>query len=193
MIWRAALIFASSSLSLAAPCALAAEKPAQLAVGVGAFSVRDQTAVSPMASLQYYAAYRLFEQTAAARFQGIGPILGLSANTDGGVFGYGGAYVALRVLNRIHLLPSAGIGGYARGHSKNLGGVFEFHLGAALFYQPLSNDWLPADLRLGVTYTHISNAFIHDRNPGADNIADNILVSISTPLSMDFWGTARGS
>lgn len=180
--WQAALISASSSLLLAAPCTFAAEKPARLAVGVGAFGVRDQTAVSPMASLQYYTAYRLFEQTAAARFQGIGPILGLSANTDGGVFGYGGAYAALRVLDRIRLLPSAGIGGYARGQSEDLGGVFEFHLGAALFYQPPSNDWLPAGLCLGVTYTHISNASIHDRNPGADNI----LAGISMPQSVGF-------
>ncbi|MCO6441268.1 MAG: acyloxyacyl hydrolase [Nitrococcus mobilis] len=182
MSWRAVLIFASSSLLLTAPCALAAEKPARLDIGVGVFGVRDQINVSPMGSLQYYAAYRLFEQPPASTFQGVGPMLGLSANTDGGVFGYGGVYAALRILDRIHLLPSAGIGGYSQGHSKDLGGVFEFHLGAALFYQPPSTEWLPAGLRLGVTYTHISNAFIHSRNPGADNI----LASISIPVSVGF-------
>ena len=178
---RAALLFAVSSLMIS-PFALAAGQPAHLAVSLGAFGVRDEVDVSAMGSLQYYAAPRLFKRTLTSGFQGIGPILGLSANTDGGVFGYGGAYAALRVFDNLYVLPSAGIGGYARGHSKDLGGVFEFHLGAGLFYQLKSNDWLPAGLRFGVTYTHISNAFIHSVNPGADNL----LASVSMPLSMGF-------
>lgn len=178
---RAGLLFAILSL-FSTPCALAAGPPAHLAASIGAFGVRDQVGASLMGSLQYYAAPRLFKRTLTSRFQGIGPMLGLSANTDGGVFGYGGAYAAVRVLDNVYLLPSAGIGGYARGQSKDLGGVLQFHLGAGLFYQLKSNDWLPAGTRLGVTYTHISNAFIHSSNPGADNL----LVSVSVPLSMGF-------
>jgi hypothetical protein len=98
------------------------------------------------------------------------------ANTDGGIFGYGGAYVEFRPVDRIVLLPSAGVGGYRQGGSKPLGGVFQFHLGFTAVYQ------FDNDSRLGITFAHISNAGIHDRNPGANSL----LLTYGMPVNTMF-------
>ena len=94
------------------------------------------------------------------------------ANTDGGVFGYAGLYADFRLGDHILILPSAGAGGYSEGDSKDLGGVFEFHLGATLAY--IFED----DSSLGV----ISNARINESNPGVNSL----LLSYSLPLERLF-------
>lgn len=184
MTARAAVLICVISSLLVSPFALAEEEPGHLAIGAGAFDVSKQQAVSAVSSLQYYSGYRyrFFERPSTLEFKGIGPMLGLMANADGGIFGYGGGYAAVTLADKVYLLPSAGIGGYTPGSSKDLGGVLQFHLGAGLFYQLPGNGWFPAGLRFGVTYAHISNAFIHKYNPGADTI----LGSISMPLPMGF-------
>jgi len=92
---------------------------------------------------------------------GFGPLVGAMSNTDGGVIGYAGIYLDL-ALGRFVLSPQTGIGAYEKGSSKDLGGTFEFISGLGLSYQF-------ADLsRLGIRYEHISNANLHDNNPGAD-------------------------
>lgn len=155
---------------------------AHLAVSTGVFDVTEQKAVSAEGSLQYYSGYRLFAHRFLSGFKGFGPMLGLMANSDGAVFGYGAAYTPIALSERVELLPSAGLGGYAQGHSKDLGGVFEFHLGVGLFYQLSDHTGLPRGTLVGVTYAHISNAFIHSRNPGANSL----LGSISVPLAVRF-------
>ncbi len=106
------------------------------------------------------------------RFQGIGPMVGFAANTDGGVFGYGGLYADMRVTDNIVFQPSAGLGGYSQGDSAELGGVFQFHLGAEVAYEFDNGD------RAGVYVTHISNADIHDRNPGVESVLLTYSISL---------------
>ena len=86
------------------------------------------------------------------------------ANTDGGVFGYGGVYADFRMGDRVVVIPSAGLGGYSEGDSRDLGGVFQFQLGLTAAYRFRDNS------SLGVTFTHISNAKIHDSNPGVESL-----------------------
>jgi hypothetical protein len=91
----------------------------------------------------------------------IGPLAGVHANLDGGIFGYAGLYLDL-ALGPFVLSPQTSIGAYEKGDSKELGGVFQFMSGLGL-------SWEFADRsRLGIRYQHISNANLHDRNPGAD-------------------------
>jgi hypothetical protein len=101
----------------------------------------------------------------------LGPALGLLANTNGGIFGYGGLYADVR-LGDLVITPFGGIGGYDRGSGERLGGTFEFRLSLAVAYELANRS------RLGVQYAHISNAGIHDINPG-DN---ELLVTYSLPL-----------
>jgi lipid A 3-O-deacylase len=91
----------------------------------------------------------------------IGPLAGIHTNLDGGIFGYAGIYLDLDVGPFV-LSPQTSIGAYEEGKSKDLGGAFQFMSGLGLSYEF-------ADLsRLGVRYQHISNANLHDKNPGAD-------------------------
>ncbi len=60
--------------------------------------------------------------------------------------------------------PIAGLGDYSEGDSRDLGGVFQFHLGVTVAYR------FEDDSSLGITVTHISNASIHGENPGVESI-----------------------
>ena len=99
--------------------------PDVLALGVGAFDVFKTDPVSA----EFRAEYRWGQKLIF-----IGPLVGILANTDGGVFGYGGGYFDMQI-GRIVLTPTAGMGGYRRGGSKHLGGTFEFHIGMDVAYR----------------------------------------------------------
>lgn len=101
----------------------------------------------------------------------IGPALGLMANTDGGLFGYVGAYGDLS-YRKIHMTPQLAMGGYGEGSSKDLGGVFQFRQSLDLAYR-LDNGH-----RLGIRVAHISNASIHPINPGEEEL----LLTYSFPM-----------
>lgn len=105
----------------------------------------------------------------------IGPVIGVLANTQGGIFGYAGFYSDIR-FGRFVMTPLAGAGAYSRGGSEDLGGVFQFRLSFALSYKFDNRS------RLGVQFGHISNAGIHARNP-SDNEA---LLTYAIPLSLPF-------
>jgi hypothetical protein len=100
------------------------------------------------------------------KFFYFGPLLGVLANSDGGVIGYAGIYLDLALGNFI-LSPQTGVGAYAKGSGKDLGGTFEIISGLGLSYQFAGHS------RLGVRYEHISNGNLHDSNPGADHLLLN--------------------
>lgn len=143
-------------------------------VGVGSFDVaREQGHKSGgRTSAATQLEYRLGQKLDFA-----GPLVGFVANEDRAVFGYGGFYfdVAIERLRRWRLSPILTLGVYDPGDSKRLGGVFEFHVGGTLTYE------LENSTRLGLTVTHISNAFIHEHNPGAELV----MLTYMAPLD---WG-----
>jgi hypothetical protein len=93
----------------------------------------------------------------------IGPIIGLLANTDEAFLGYAGIHADF-AIGDFALNLSWGAGGYERGDSKDLGGVFQFIENLTIDYR------LENGLRAGVRYQHISNADLHDSNPGNDSL-----------------------
>lgn len=97
------------------------------------------------------------------KLYGFGPLIGLMANTDGGVNGYGGLYMDL-ALGNVIVTPVAAVSGYAKGDSSDLGGVFQFRIGVGAAYE------FENRLRAGVCLAHLSNASIHDDNPGEEEI-----------------------
>jgi len=113
------------------------------------------------------------------KFLFIGPALGIIANTDGGVFGYAGFYADI-AYGRLVITPLGAIGAYHRGDSKDLGGTLQFRVGIGLAYEFEDRS------RLGLRVDHISNAHLHDRNPGEEEI----LMSYSIPLHDLFAGSA---
>ncbi|MBK5096102.1 MAG: acyloxyacyl hydrolase, partial [Deltaproteobacteria bacterium] len=79
----------------------------------------------------------------------VGPALGIVANTDGGLMGYGGIYVDLS-YRRVVLTTVLSLGGYHQGDSVDLGGIFQFREEFTLSYQFDNGS------RLGVVWAHIS-------------------------------------
>lgn len=126
-------------------------------VGVGVFDFRE-----PFERSERSAAGRL-ELRAGKKLWFLGPAVGLVANTDGGVFGYGGVYADIAYGNFV-VTPLAALGGYRQGDSSDLGGVFQFRLSLGLSYQFENRH------RLGLNVAHISNKNIHDTNPGEEEI-----------------------
>lgn len=126
-------------------------------LGIGAFDIfrRDD---DPKTSLSGRVELRLGE-----KLFGFGPLIGLMANTDGAVNGYGGLYVDLAIGDAI-VTPIAALSGYAQGDSIDLGGVFLFRIGLGAAYE------FENKMRLGVRLAHLSNASIHDDNPGEEEV-----------------------
>lgn len=120
-------------------------------LGLGAFDPFDNGS-APAATLEYRFGRKLFF---------IGPAIGGMANTDGGLFGYFGLYFDLSA-GPVYFTGQLATGAYHQGDSRDLGGVFQFRQSIDLGYR-FDNGH-----RLGVRVAHISNADIHDRNPGEE-------------------------
>jgi hypothetical protein len=91
----------------------------------------------------------------------VGPLAGMIANADGGIFGYVGLYTDLAV-GKFVITPHTGFGAYEQGNSNDLGGVFEFYSSLTVAYR------LENRSQVGIRFGHISNADLHDKNPGTD-------------------------
>lgn len=159
---------------LGTPSAQADGSPT-LTAGAGVFDVTDPHNNHNAAEgrLELRSGERFFADELGWRFGGIGPLIGVMATSDGAVWGYGALFLDLRLTERIVLWPSAGIGGYRQGDGRNLGGIFQFHLGALGAYR-FDNGHL-----LGVSFNHISNANTQTLNPGADSL----LLTYTVPLA----------
>ena len=131
-----------------------------LLLGAGVFDLRHDP--SRAGTVEYRLGRKVFM---------VGLALGLMANTDGGLFGYVGAYGDLS-YKRLYVTPQLAMGGYGEGGSKDLGGVFQFRQSLDVTYR-FDNGH-----RLGIRAAHISNASIHDINPGEEEL----LLTYSVPV-----------
>jgi len=113
----------------------------------------------------------LVELRGGSKLAYFGPLLGVLANANEGLVGYGGVYLD-GALGSWRLTPFAAAGGYRRGDGKSLGRVFVFHLGGTVAYE------FENETRLGITMTHTSNSRIYAENPGAESL----LLSFAIPL-----------
>jgi lipid A 3-O-deacylase len=140
--------------------------PDRLLLGAGAFSIirnkHSGDSPTPEGRVEYLVGRKWYS---------FGPLVGIMANTDGGVYGYGGVYTNLAFGHWL-ITPSVGLGGYARNDSKNLGGVFEFYASLETGYEFTGGS------RLGLRFAHISNAGTHGYNPGVESA----LVTYSIPF-----------
>jgi lipid A 3-O-deacylase len=124
-----------------------------LTLGLGVFDpFKKAHDKAPAATLEYRLGRKLLV---------IGPAIGGMANTDGGLFGYFGLYGDISV-GKVYFTPQLALGAYHRGNSRDLGGVFQFRETVEFSYRFDNGQ------RLGVRVAHISNAHIHDYNPGEE-------------------------
>jgi hypothetical protein len=122
-----------------------------LMFGLGSFDPFDN-GTSAAATLEYRLGRKLFF---------VGPAIGGMVNSDGGAFGYFGLYFDLSA-GPVYFTGQLAAGAYNEGNSRDLGGVFQFRESIDLGYRFDNGN------RLGLRVAHISNADIHDRNPGEE-------------------------
>ena len=121
--------------------------------GVGVFDILDEDTV-PAFELQWIPGVRYFDFVA--------PFIGGFATTDGAFYGGFGLGAELVLDDRYVIMPFTGVGLFEDGDGKDLGSVVEFRSGIDLGYR------FDYGGQISVTFTHISNANISDRNPGTE-------------------------
>ncbi len=130
-------------------------EPGFLVFGGGAFDIGGRKG-APLFSLEYI--------DERAWIWVLHPVTGLSATTDGSVYGYAGLSLDVFLGHRFVLSPSFAPGLYYKGGGKDLGHVIEFRSALKLAYRFDDRS------RLGIEASHISNAGIGSRNPGAGQL-----------------------
>ena len=147
-------VAAGACLLLAVPGgAVAQDDVDRIFGGVGVFDILDEDTV-PAFEAQWIPGVRYFDF--------IAPFVGGFATTDGafyGGFGFGAEFV---LDDTWVVMPFTGIGLFEDGDGKDLGSVVEFRSGVDLGYR------FDYGGQISVTFTHMSNAGISDRNPGTE-------------------------
>ena len=133
-----------------------AQEPDFLSVGAGYYDLFDDQAAGE-ARLEY----RFDEERRLWVFT---PFGGVMATTDAATYGYAGIGVDVFFGPRWVATPTFAAGIYGNGDGKDLGNAVEFRSGLEVAYRFDDRS------RLGLSFTHISNAGIGDRNPGVESL-----------------------
>jgi len=161
---RTALAAAVLATGLSAAPAVAQESdgdPAFLTFGAGIVNITED---------DVYGDFRL-EYRHDERFFYVKPMVGIQGFSDGSFYGYAGFNIDLYFGNRWVLSPNFGVGGYS-GEELKLGNELEFRSGLELAYRFDDRS------RLGIHFSHISNANIGEKNPGTESL----VINYSLPL-----------
>jgi hypothetical protein len=92
------------------------------------------------------------------------PGLGALGIEGDGFYGYFSLRVPVELGERWRAVPFTGAGVYSAGEGKDLGGPEEFRSGLEVSLA-VGERW-----RVGVVYSHLSNAVLYDLNPGAESL-----------------------
>jgi lipid A 3-O-deacylase len=131
-------------------------------LGLGQFDFGADVEPAFAANLEYRLGRKLWV---------IGPSAGLDVNSRGGIYGYLGIYADIS-LGSVVITPQLAAGGWRRGNSVDLGGVFQFRQALDVAWR-FANGW-----RAGVRVTHISNADINASNPGVEELFATLAIPI---------------
>lgn len=92
------------------------------------------------------------------------PMAGVMATGDGAFYAYAGFGLDFRVTARFTVTPNWALGAYEDGASRDLGGVVEFRSALDLALA------VGGRAAVGLSFYHLSNAGIYDRNPGSESL-----------------------
>ena len=98
----------------------------------------------------------------------LSPITGAMITADNAAYFYTGIQAQYKI-GAINLTPSFTPGIYEKGNGKDLGHVVEFKSEVQLSLNLFENS------QFGMSYNHISNASLGDKNPGANSYMFNFL------------------
>lgn len=132
---------------------------AGLSVNAGFFNFDESNAEVLEAGIEY----RFKPPGPFARI-GLKPVLGGAANEDEAYWLYAGLRIDYAFAAHWVVSPMFAVTYYEEGDSKDLGGSLQFRSGIGLSYR------LQNGQRIGVTFHHLSNAGLEDRNPGSNSL-----------------------
>lgn len=92
------------------------------------------------------------------------PTLGFTANADEGYWGYAGLRWDIPTKGRWVPTLAFAVTAYEQGDGKDLGGTLQFRSALDVAYR------LDSGSRVGLSIYHLSNASIHDFNPGSESL-----------------------
>ncbi len=128
---------------------------------------RDELALS-LGSFRFPKSSREFSIAGEYRFGfdlfNVSPLLGINGVVNGPTYYYGALDYEISLGHIFTLIPALGVGYYDQNDGYDLGGSLQFRSSVELSYR--LNDWS----HLGLTFSHISNAGLESRNPGADSL-----------------------
>ena len=127
---------------------------------IGNFDHSDDKKKAAMFQLDYDSDRKLF----GSSIGDFKPVIGFLLTEDKAKYGYAGVRIDYKLANNSILIsPSFTPGVYGKGDGKDLGHAIEFksQVRAALNLSPTAN--------IGISYSHISNASLGNKNPGANN------------------------
>ena len=149
------------AVAAGAPGGVRADDPSFLTLGLGYFDMNKQDNEAVDFRLEY---------RHGQKFWIFKPWIGVEATSDGAVYGAAGVLIDVFLGNRVVLTPSFGAGYYEEGDGKDLGHEIEFRSQIEVSYRFDDRS------RLGLAFSHISNASIGADNPGVEIL--NVYYSI---------------
>lgn len=156
-----------------APVAALAQTPTRLDIAIGRTDIisQDVPATDFRADLRSGISLLPFAQ----RLFTLQPFIGLEATSKGSF--WGGAGVELDAqFGHWFISPTVAVGGYDKGNGKDLGSTLQFRTTAEGGWQ------FDNGLRVGLIFSHTSNANIVRHNPGTEAV----LLSVQVPIGALF-------
>ena len=132
----------------------------------GVFDITNESKNSELFGVQH-SNEDLFKDTFLGK---ISPITGFMITDNADTYFYTGVQAEYKI-GKLNLIPSFSPGIYTVGDGKDLGSPLEFKSEVQV-----SIDLLPGS-KLGYSQSHISNADLGDKNPGADSYMFNFMKS----------------
>ncbi len=151
--WAAIGLILVFAASLGAPARAQADDPSYLTFGVGYYDVNSQDDDAADFRLEY---------RHGQKFWLFKPWAGIEVTSDGAFYAAAGVLIDFDHGERVVLTPSFGAGYYEEGSGKDLGYEIEFRSQIELSYR------FDNRARLGMAFSHISNASLGDENPGVE-------------------------
>ena len=130
----------------------------------GTFDFSDDGARSTLFGIQHQNENLLRESFLGT----LSPITGLMFTSDNASYIYTGIQAQYK-LGYLNVIPSFTPGLYGEGDGKDLGHIIEFKSELQLSLDLFKNT------ELGLSYNHLSNASLGDKNPGANSYMFNFL------------------
>ena len=139
-------------------------KAGDLSVAFGNFDYSDKSKKASMLDLTYG-----FAENKTSTFLGeVVPVFGAFVTADSAAMIYSGAKIDYRFGSFV-VTPSFTPGIYSKGNGKDLGHAIEFKSQINLGFE------LGPNTNVSAGYSHVSNASLGDKNPGANSYSFNFL------------------